>query len=721
MYNEFYILTNTNILNTIKKYLEDYFNFLNKTQGGDTVNNTNYLYYSNKFILEHENYYKTNKTYFDTIFNYDDFIIGQNENEYYGLLTLHQYLQLLSKMLILHDDSFNIDYTLNCPPNKNISKIRNIYDSQFILSDNIYCKYIIKDNEVYPLFIGSFTIDKNNFFCYIYNICSNANKINKNLNTNFETKNLLNKMLNIFYKVTNSDTFALFIDLNNPSFSKAFSLYFNNGFLPLVDIFDTYDQSILEKMLGCDSTFPNYIDCQKITKTKMLMMKTTNDRYLNILYYKDSLTSKDVLIKRGSVIFYDTLLAFSYRCSCIFDEYYEKNKYICKDSIKLLNKYFTKNNGENQSIVHISTDGTNIKYFDEINSYINDANNIFSPIPDYYKQIVLNNQELYRFLSLVKIINVNDIFNKNIRYINPKISIGVTEYNIDNIGFSIQTFPYIDTIIPKQNYFNSKLYTYRELESKFYNEFSNFDFQTNINDSDQFIFIPCNYAFFSNINNKQNFIHSISMIYNRKDKELYYFDSQTISDRRTKQDNYVFKLLLKLIVKILRKNNCEVNNEIDLTKYIDINTKKSLYTKIQSNFADDEFGSLCVILSHIPYIAVNLIDINKNIEKQMKFYVWFLFFSAIILKQKQKLVSPILNLQSNIMITFPYLYTNIYEIIKSFNNNKQKLNQKDIDILNTLDFYNKQFIQTIQDLNNRLIQVINDKDEIPYKYSNFYF
>jgi hypothetical protein len=73
------------------------------------------------------------------------------------------------------------------------------------------------------------------------------------------------------------------------------------------------------------------------------------------------------------------------------------------------------------------------------------------------------------------------------------------------------------------------------------------------------------------------------------------------------------------------------------------------------------------------------------------------------------------------MITFPYLYTNIYEIIKSFNNNKQKLNQKDIDILNTLDFYNKQFIQTIQDLNNRLIQVINDKDEIPYKYSNFYF
>ena len=84
MYNEFYILTNTNILNTIKKYLEDYFNFLNKTQGGDTVNNTNYLYYSNKFILEHENYYKTNKTYFDTFYAYlDDSIVMRNVYDYF--------------------------------------------------------------------------------------------------------------------------------------------------------------------------------------------------------------------------------------------------------------------------------------------------------------------------------------------------------------------------------------------------------------------------------------------------------------------------------------------------------------------------------------------------------------------------------------------------------------------------------------------------------------
>ena len=50
-------------------------------------------------------------------------------------------------MLILHDDSFNIDYTLNCPPNKNISKIRNIIFGDlidFFLKRNIQVFFIYK-------------------------------------------------------------------------------------------------------------------------------------------------------------------------------------------------------------------------------------------------------------------------------------------------------------------------------------------------------------------------------------------------------------------------------------------------------------------------------------------------------------------------------------------------------------------------------------------------
>lgn len=724
MISEHYILTSSNLLKTIEYELKDYFNILNKT--GIQVNNDNYLKYSNKYIFEHENFYIQNKQYFDRNINYNSqcFISVNDSTNTYGDLTLHEYLLLIRNIMIIYDKSFNFDYTKTCPPNNSTTKLYNISDNSVLNIENLYCKYIKFSNNIYPLFIGSYVLEKTNMdTVYIYNICSNTNETNLFLKTTYITNVLMKQMLKMFYIVTKCKTFALFVELNNPSFSKAFSLYYNLGFKPLIDTVET-NESYIDKMLGCDASLSEYIKCKNLAFTKMLMMTSEDTTKDFIFKYSTKFTSKNQTLDRG-IQFYDSILAFSYRCSCILDKFLLKNKNLCESNINLLNYYFEKDSGKNQQIIHKDNNGFK-NYFYNIDIYISQSNDPFSVISTFQKQIVNNNISLYRFIGYLvnNIIPLDDVFNKNVRYVDPKFEFKLTEDINGNLSYKLYSIETIDSLIKNINITNNNKNSFKDIETVLINEISKYNLNTNINQNDKLIFFPCGYYFISEKNSNKNVLHAVSFVYNKIDEELYFYDPQNIDDRRSKEDLFTFKCLTSIIKTILKKNNCKVNATIDLTKYVDPKSKdkygnfKYLYAKIQNNFADDDYGTLCTILSHIPYVALNLIDTNKPIFKQLQTYIWFLFFSSIILKQKQKINTPTVNLQSNIMTIFPYIYLNLYKLIKIYNQDNQNKTQDDDDIFMKLQSNTNELTKNIFDLNNHLITVFNDPSEIPTKYIN---
>ena len=717
---------------------------------GNNINDVNYTDYIYNFIMyEFDKYYVETKYYRDLMNKYVNtsyFHKSINELKLPSRMTYYKYFKLLRRTLILYHKSFNIDFDINCPPVKNYTQTKENKTSGFINSDNMYISFIMDRNnkELYPLVVGSYNIDNhpdkllNKSIIYIFNICSNVNDINKIMGTEYKTDKLLKYMFEHFSIITGYVTLALAVENNNPWFTKAFSLYYNIGFVPLLDTIDT-GGSILDSMYGCDVLLSNsslYNNCKEQINKKMLMM-ITKSKIDFILYYPHELTN-NVMINRHEP-FYDSVLAFAYRCSCFFDEYYRKNYMLCKQSIVLFNEFFS---DPNNADYKIDESYGKVQYFKIINGYIDDINMPNSVVPDYYKKIVTENQDLYRFLATT----VGNIYtldhSDTIKYINPKYKISLMKSIANNNNaytYYIDTNNAMYSTVENNNYRNQNYYysindlynnMEKDLENHIYvNKYDNI-LITNITEQDNLIFIPCSYNYIDSQNKNNNIMHVISLVYNKYNKELYHYDSEIINVKRTPQDKIAYEFMLKYITLMLKFNNCDVNNIIDLTEYIFPNGNK-IYHKIQKGFADDEKGSLCSLLSHIPYIALNLIDPNKNILNQLKFYVWYIYFTAILFKRNYKHITLINNLQSNIMIAFPYLYLNIYKIIKRYvdglntflidnNDESMSTNQNNIDIMNQLTNIYDNLLNNINELNKRIQDVVNDPEEIPSRYYKYY-
>lgn len=749
----YYYFCKTNLFDTVKDILKYFIDIKKST--GIQIDDNNYSEVIYNFIMyEIDSYYNIQlnrdilNKYVSIDFFHDTFI-----HKLPRYISYYKYFKLLKRVLILYHKSFNINFDINCPPVKDYSQTKDNKIYSLFYSNNMYIPFILnnKDKEFYPLVTGSYNIDNypnesyNKKIIYIFNICSDVNEINLQLNTNYKTETLLKIMFEHFSKNTGYNIYSLYLENNNPWFSKAFSLYYKIGFVPLFDTVETFNISILDSMYGCDRLISDnvlYKNCKQEVNKKMLMIMTKNSNEKSILYYPDQITN-NVVINRHEP-FYDSIMAFAYRCSCFFDKFYKKNSPLCKKSMLLLNDYFSNKDNQNYEI---NETYDNVKYFNTINMYMNDINNPNSIIPDVYKKIVLDNQDLYRFLGIINgnLYNLNDVenlgnLNNNIKYLNPKYLVVVNKILINNIihyNYAIYTKYSMNSTVGDLKYISNNnyidiniMFNSIENELKNYiivNNASEHILMTNISDNDKLIFIPCQYSYIDTFDRNNNILHVFSLVYNKYNSELYFYDSQAINSNRKLQDRFTFDFAIKFITLMLKFNNCNVNNIIDLTEYTFQNGKK-IYNKIQSDIADDEKGSLCSLLSHVPYIVLNLTDTSKNISKQLKFYTWYIYFIAVMLKQRFKYTELIENLQSNIMIIFPYLYLSIYKIIKTYNDKqKQSLSgNKDIPFNNILIenqlkiIYDKLYNNIIK-LNNRILTIIDDKDEIPYKYQKYYF
>lgn len=718
---EYHFLTKGTIFENLKPFFQDIYN---KT--GKNINDAN-IEDHNSIVLNSEqlkNYYSPdvlNKPLLDYFPNF--FINYVNFN-----LSLYDFLLLVKEMIILHHNSFNIDYSKNCPPVTGTQIVKDpsvkIQNNSIIFTENLYCEYSLDNFKPIVLFVSSFSLDpytKN--ILYIYNVCSDT----KNTKiSNKATKDIFSKMLKIFSSLSNFDFFFLFVEQNNPSFSKAFSLYYNNGFMPIVNNSETKNVNILSRMIGCLD--PNNT-CNYNTISKMLMVKSYNNNFFENYY--NSVTELNKQVKRG-IKFYDATLAFSYRCYCLLEKYFTQNILVCQEFMENFSELFEIENKENRKIV----DDFSNNYFDKIDDYTQ----LVVKNPQSYKQI-RENVHLFRIISTVNFINkatsgLDDNFFKNdkIKMSNFKIRVSVIELTNGKFSFGLE-FRYIDKTV---NFFDDNngqghdetvISDKNNLDNMITKSINNIKTQMNLDlgmiKNTIFTFLPCSFYFESKIDPTKNMGHAVSFIHDNDNERLYFYDPYQIPDRRPKEHILTLKFLRRLVAGIITANQRKVSNYDDLSRYEDENGNK-LYCKIQQNFADDPIHSMCVLLSLIPYICLHLVkDYNrKRTKKQLQFYLWFLFFSAIIYRQKKidGLVQEmeITNYQSNLMVIFPFVFIGVYGIVKDILEDKKKmgmmLTSEDDNLMDKMSEQNNILSQNLRSVLDEINQVVYDKNEIPDKY-----
>jgi|688.fasta_scaffold88815_2 hypothetical protein len=773
---DYVFLINGTLYSTIINELDDYFKFLHNKK--IVVNKNNSFTYSNMFILDHYKYfYNQNKSKYDIKYKtvYPNSFINLkymknlNINKYpeYEDITLNEYINLLKNIIIMVDECFNIPYELTCPLSRDEeldikSYKKDINENGLLTCEQIYCKYtkITHKNgnvELFPLFVGSFGFPGNSVdTLFIYNICSNIslyykhveelNEDGNNIKMNkYESKNILNDMINLFKYITQRTTIGLTLETSNPSFAKAFNLYYSCGFKPIFNILETENIDYIGITSGCvqvnpmDPGYHAYMKCVEKSLSKMLMMFTYDPNKTSLLNYSDNFTFKNTFIKRNSVTipyfsniscFYDFSLAMAFRCSCILDTYYRKNKIICDNIVKKLDEYFTINNNENKNIIDIY--GFNIYNF--IDSYkINVNQPSFNS--QHLRNVVNKYESYYRFINVTSknLNNYNDYHkspSSKVHFSMYKINFVIKEIDPINIRirFSIND-PLTKNVIETSKYYDinknydwNTIKLYNILESELINIGFNLKILSKIIDynvlKNDLIIFKSNITLESNVNSMSNYVHAVSIILNNKDKEFYFYDPQSISDRLNHKIIYNVKCLVSLFKLIFKHGGIVLkdNTAKDLSRYKHNN--ESIYAKIQNDYADDDYGSLCLILSNIPYIAMDLYEESnedRNILNHLQFYNWFIHFSSIIMKQRLKRLNQVTGLQSNIFVTFPYIYLGMDKLIDNFNKIKSlnmNVTAADNKIKDEMYVYN-------EELSNNLYSIKNNIYETFYSDSEF--
>ena len=770
---EYIIFVNTSLIDTLVNYMKPYYTLKNIE-----INSSNYIQKTNEFIARHEELLIELKSIIYNLFfsspytNVSCFNVIENNTDYTSKfykydenMTLYEYIVLLHKMTLLYDESFNINYNLTCPDKYNFVdekkgyEIKNIYEnknSPLVTQTNVFCKYYkIKDEKgnitIEPVFIGSYLLMNQTVF--IYNICSNISKFNKKYDITkygfelYRSSTLFNIMLNLFQHNTSNKRFALFVETRNPSYTKAYSLYYKSGFRPLINLLDTVNINVLDIALNCSPLSSNYKDCQKGTFPMILMMKSSdpNDTFIN--FYNDnfmSISNRNFnkisrVSSTGNKLryFFDTAISMAYRCSCVFDKYYLENKDICENIVDSVTEYFTNNSDFNTQ--HFSEIWNNITTY-EIDSIKRLKTGSSSPIDIH----VLSNKNLFRFISSVNLNYSEFIYNsktskKNTLYCDFTLIVKIKEESsitgkikkIINIIFrnnksilsetNISSFE-INDISDILKVFNTG--SNRSDFKKIVSGFTRYNFN---DDKYPIIFIPCSVHYESNVVGSGNSLnHAVSMIFFKKTKKLYFYESQVVFDSSLDMLKETVKSLAIVTKEMLRIMFNDVNSVDDkvyeIHRYKDPETSESLYSKIQSTYADDPTGGLCVLLSRLPFIACNLLN-DPTIEKSdeyIKFFIFMLTFYSIKIKVEQHLTNIINPVHTNISVIFPYVFLGIPGFIKNLNeykkNNNIKIYNEDTNLENKLNLYKTKLEKNLDEVNDILQSILTNKQELTHSF-----
>ena len=800
IYKEYFIFIKdtSKIYGTIHEILNNTYYILLKQKGiTDEDIRINHIEYAIKFINDIDKYYSMDKGSFDSPY-FESYNLGSNfiltgldiNNDnfpYDKKMTIYEYFLLLKKMLKMYNNCFDVDYTKTCIKYDSMDnritefpKSNTNFSNILLNASGVYCRYIknitniTNDNldKIEPLFMGSYMVNKtiSNILC-IYNICSSVSKINESMKELtaihnykykiFSNSKIFKDMLEYFNKLKTPqcDTYALSVVTTNPSFEKATLLYYNAGFKPMINVFETNNINMIESMYGeCieGQNKDEYLKCVDERHRNMLMMCTKGD-YQSILYFNNNNKIRKDIIKRNDIItfpyfsgvekFYSMTLAFSYKCSCILEIFLNKNKEICEYNMKSITDYYNINNEENRLI----TDYINKPFFQHSNVYINNVNNI-SFKDDKLRDTVNNEKELYRFIGSFseRVFDVSQVISNDILMLDNFISV----FTEDGDGNKV-LFKY-NLVIGKYKV------NYKDLETPYYtigDSIANTNIFKYLNTKTQgsfgmkyidiiilnlkidrtkkykYIFIPVLVVLkctneYSKYKSKE-FAHAFSFLYDVDNKKLYYYETQLMYDIMTPYLIDSIKKTAVFVKNLLNELSYTVENDInnffekednltDLTKYYSVN-EKPIYCKIQSNYADDEKGSLCKILSFLPVVACEYMKDRTKEDRDLyiRFFMWFLYFSSIIIKQKHKKSNIDYGLRSNINYIFPYIYASVYYMIKDLNdkkrnsNGKHKITQEDIDIENKLEKNKNILLENIEEL-NRLID-----NEIKYSGKGF--
>uniref|UniRef100_A0A6C0I6J5 Uncharacterized protein n=1 Tax=viral metagenome TaxID=1070528 RepID=A0A6C0I6J5_9ZZZZ len=757
---EYYIYTNTNLLDTFHQLL---------------IELTNSDFKVDQLLYNLDNYYIASKEYFDSSFFRNDKV----NRKYYGVIndpsykydlnmTIYQYLLLMKNCIDLYDRSFNIDYSTTCPYNieyyfdidnkmkkKYTIKKNNPDKTPDILKENnILCKYykFVHNNRmcIEPVFIGSHRIIGD--LAIVYNICSNVDYIYNKYGIRPHTTSELFKSYQYFLE-SKFTTFALCVDSRNPSFTKAYSLYYKNGYKPMLNKIDTININLLAIIYGCDIAYEGaqYMKCMNNTFPLLLMMKSKDDSDDYIKYYNSiftderqvqrSLTNK-LHISRISYV-YDTSLAMAYRCSCIIDKYYEKNLKMCTDTMNKFSMYFTNNNNKNALIYK--------SHWNTLNKGISEAIELDKTLPpadirrgEWIKNII-NNQTLSRYiLAVSKLLPFDKLNNITSGYkiCDDVMSIVYEENNIKGVmkrSFQINLITNRSNVISNyiripifndienlgfDNIFNG-LIKYLEINNaylqnniyKYYNKYNMNNEENNI------IFLPCGINYITNIPGRTNINHAVSFIYIKSEQRLYIYDSEVIKTDTNFPNLYkllslLMKDVIKNIVSVPGMNNPVKNEVHDLSRLKDKKTNESLYIKIQKSWADDAYdGGLCVLLSKLPMIVCNILYNSKikNTSHYIKLYIWILTFYSIKKRNENDIMKINNPVQSNINIAFPYIFCLAYDYIKLLNDTIKidtQFDKEDQIIEDDMKRIKTELGINIAELNNHLRYLFHDKDEL---------
>ena len=802
---EYFIFSNTYLIETIKNFV---YNHAKKYK----IIITDIHKQTNEFILTVDSN-ETNKMFYYSLYNRPYFtdpdtsntffnIIDNNTNDKYKYdvnMTIFEYISLLNEMIKLYDKSFNINYNKTCISEYQIhedkyssgiedyliEKIQDIKDSFFITQTNVFCKYYkIKDeNDVVflkPVFIGTYLNMAEVMF--VYNICSDASEFNKTYENELNDKGLkpyrsselFKMMIYVFELFSRKTIFALTVETRNPSYTKAYSLYYKFGFRPVFNILDTDKNNFLESSEGCIQTNADYLDCQQRSFSKILMLKTTDTNPLNynyIKYYNDifmsNATRNHNKIKRisnsGNKLryFFDTALSMAYRCSCVFDEFYTKNITACSEIVNGITQYFEHNSGINQKFFP--------NYWKEIDGYIQISlyqqsigkmNNLYDAVlknPSLFRLIAcvsrnfcdysyirenslgqLNNDPKYRLPSIfysdfrlrIHISHMliydsatksyNEVKNVYIQCMNQKI-------------LNTQTYSFEFNVDPKNSIKDEIQNALRKgYKGRFDNILDNFE-NVYTDDTYPIIFIPCSYKYECNIGANSNmFDHAISMVFVKNKKRLYFYESQVLSDDNIKGMPETVKGLSTLTKEIIinrTKDTSSVKTDVyELHRFKDSDTDESLYAKIQSSDADDATGSLCVLLSHLPLYACLLLPTSYgklvDSDEYIRFFIFMFTFYSIKMRTEQELKKEINPVLTNISVIFPYLFSGVYKMIANFNDykdtNKLTTYRIDKDIENNLKKQTDLLDDNILLLKNELHKIFYENpNELPYELSKY--
>ena len=786
---EYFIFSNTYLIETIK-------NFVYKHATKYNVTITDIRKQTNEFILTVDSnktnkmffYKQYNRRYFTDIDTSDVFfnIIDNNTNDKYKYdvnMTIFEYISLLNEMIKLYDKSFNINYNKTCvgeyqmgddrysSDNKAyvIEKFQDIKDSYLISQTNFFCKYYkLKDENDFvflkPVFIGTYSNIGEAMF--VYNICSDASGFNKTYENQLNNKGLkpyrsselFKMMLDVFELISKKRIFALTVETRNPSYTKAYSLYYKHGFRPVFNILDTEKYNVLELSQGCIQTNADYLDCQQRSFSNILMLKTTDTdprNYNYIKYYNDifmsNATRNNKKIERISNsgkqlrYFFDTALSMAYRCSCVFDEFYTKNIKACTKIVNYITTYFEHNSGSNKTIFPF--------HWKDINGYIQlslDKKSIGQM--NLFHDAVLKNQGLFRLIacisnnfcdySYIRESNLGSLDNtfQSIFYSDFRLRI-----SISHMQFFVPTLKEVKTVYiecmnqkilyskkysltfnidPKKSIIDEILYALRRVKKDEFNKIlDNFE-NVYTDKSYPIIFIPCTYKYECNIGANSNMIdHAVSMIFIKNKKRLYFYESQVLSDDNIVGMPEIVSGLLTLTKEIIinrTKDTYSVQKEVyELHRFKDPSSSESLYSKIQRSEADDTTGALCVLLSHLPLYACLLLPPSYGTildsDEYIRFFVFMFTFYSIKMRTEQELKKETNPVLTNISVIFPYLFSGVYKMIENFNKgkrtNKLPMYKEDIDIefelkkqtdlldKNTLDLINKLFVIFYQNPN----------------------